>query len=206
MGFLLKRENQNMEILKLDDFEVMFFDSIPPRVEAKIEFSRTHISQKLIFALMDISYSFGIGCSCPNFYDSEDDDTVFFLLGMIINSKKHMKNQLKNMNKCLLEILNFAKDLNEQMDFSKVDLSMFDSLLIADVEKLSVIRDQRYNESWDVFYEMMIVEGYEDAAQIILKLKKFEEVNNKDIGFVGAKLNYFLLNLYPEQQKNTVFN
>lgn len=198
-----------MEILKLDDFEVMFFDSIPPRVEAKIEFSKTHISQKLIFTLMDIAYSFGIGCSSPDFCDEEDDETVFFLLSMIINSKKHMKNQLKNMNKCLLEVLAFAQDLNSHMDFSNVDLSMFDNVdpdTLGDIERLSTIRDQNYGGSWDVFHEVLSTEGLDDVAEMVFRLKQFEEINNKDVGFVGLKLNYFLATLCQVPPKNSVFN
>lgn len=199
------KKELKMEILKLDDFEVMFFNSTPPRIEAKIEFDKNHISQKLIFTLMDITYSFGIGCSPPNFGDT-DDDTVFFLLGMFVNSKKYKQNQLKRMNECLLKIVDFAEELNDQVDFSNINISMFDGSIIGDVERLSIIRDQSYQGSWDNFYKVLVEDGYEDAAEMILMLKEFEEVNNKNVGFVGHKLSYLLSTLLEEPQKNTVLN
>lgn len=192
------------EILELENFKVIFFNSNPPRMEAKIEFDKNHFSQKLIFTLMDIAFSFGVGCSKP-FFGEKEEDAMFFLLRIFVNSKRNMKAQKERMNACLLEILDFSKEFAAQMDFSKIDLSMFDGSVEGDVEKLSLIRDQIYKGSWDEFYNVMEREGYEDAAKMVIMLKKFEEKNQKNVGFVGHKLNYLLASIYNENQ-NTVLN
>lgn len=186
-------------------FKVIHVLSKPPRLEAKIIFDRDHISQKLIFTLMDISHAHGFGCSKPQFGNVDDSDMIF-LIGTILPSSRSLDKYLARLNGCLTEMRDFAQEFMRQLDFSQLDISMF-SGLDADVEiypeQLAALRDQLYNGSWEDFHEAMRQEGREDMADIALQCMKFEDQNDKDLGFVGHKLGY-MLDLLSNQEGDEV--
>jgi len=95
----------------------------------------------------------------------------------------------------------FSEDFEKQLDFSKLDLTMF-----ADIDlnsffptQMAAIRDQHYNGSWEEYYNAMKKEERSIEASIVDKCIKFEDLNKKDIGLVGHKLDVMLqlINEYP---------
>jgi len=198
------------ETIRLDDkFDIMYINSVPPRIEAKLEFDKNHISQKLIFTLMKIAHFHGFGCSAP-FFGEIQSQAMSFLIGTVVQSRRAIKKHLERMHACLNDLFMFVESFNRQLDFSTLDLSMLDGVFIGDVEKIAAVRDQHYDGSWDQLRDSLEEDGFPDAAEVAMRLKQFEEVNNKDIGFIGFKLNYVLNSLYSkiveDQNKNTVFN
>jgi len=193
------------EIIKIDDFEVLFFNNSPPRLEAKIQFDRSHVSQKLIFKMMSITHLHGIGCSEPVF-GRKEDGTMNFFVGIVVSSRKNITKHLQRMKGCLIDIFIFLSEFRRQLDFSTIDLSMFDGIVMGDVEKVAAVRDQVYRGSWKDFIEALSLEGYNEAADVAFRLEKFEQVNNKDLGYVGFKLNLLLDSLFEEQSKKLVLN
>ena len=88
----------------------------------------------------------------------------------------------------------FADDFTRQLDFSKLDLTMFHGTDTSDIypEQLAAIRNQYYDGSWKNFHKAMKKEGRNGEAEIIDKFMTFEQKNKKDIGLVGFKLGYIL--------------
>jgi hypothetical protein len=183
-----------VDIIELEnDFKVLYVSSKPPRIEAKIVFDRDSISQKLIFTMMDIAHRHGFGCSPPKFGGPEDSQ-MSFLIGTILPSSRSLNKYLKRISSCLFEVTEFTEEFARQLDFSRLDLTMFNGMEAADIypEQLTALKDQIYNGSWKDFRDMMSEEGKEDVADIILRCMKFEKKNNKDLGLVGHKLGFML--------------
>lgn len=193
------------DALQLDKYIVYYVHSKPKRLEAKLLFERDHISQRLIFSLMNITYRHGFAFSPPSFKCPEDL-IMTFLVGSVVPSPKALPAQLKRLKGCLDELDVFAQDFLKQLDFSTLDISMFEGVEVGDVEKIAAIRDQYYNGSWDNFYKILKNTGHEEAAEVTLRLKKFEEMNNKNIGLIGHKLNCFLDDLFLSKRNVKVIN
>jgi len=195
---MLIDEKYKIELIDLDGFKILYICSKPQRIEAKVIFDRDHISQKLIFTLMEISHEHGFGCSPPHF-GGLDDPSMTFLIGTVLPTIKSLNKYLKKIKDCLTEIKVFADKFSEQLDFTRLDISMFGKVDLAGFypEHLSALKDQHYNGSWDNFYEAMISEERNDDAELIQCCMEFEETNNKDIGLVGHKLGY-MLHLFEE--------
>lgn len=193
------------DTLQLDKYTVYYIHSKPKRLEAKLIFERDHISQRLIFSLMNIAYRHGFAFS-PPFFKCPEDLVMTFLIGMAVSSSKALPAQLKRFKVCLDDLDVFAQDFLKQLDFSTLDISMFEGVEVGDVERIAAIRDQYYNGSWDSFYDILKNTGYKEAAEITLRLKKFEEVNNKNVGLVGHKLNSFLDDLFLSKSNGKVIN
>jgi len=183
----------SVDVIELEDFKVLYVSSKPPRLEAKVVFDRDNISQKLVFTIMDIGHRHGFGCSPPKF-GGEDDPNMVFLIGTVLPSVKSLNKYLKRIHACLSEIKEFTKEFTRQLDFSILDISMFGDIEVVDIypEQLAALRDQLYNGSWQDFSDAMSEEGKDDMADIAFRCMKFEKKNNKDIGFVGHKLSFFL--------------
>jgi hypothetical protein len=186
-------DEYKVELIDVDNFKILHVCSSPPRLEAKIIFDRDHISQKLIFTLMEISHTHGFGCSPPHF-KGPNDPVMIFLVGVILPSKKSLNKYIKRMRGCLTEIQTFANNFSQQLDFSTLDISMFGGIELDGFypEHLAALKDQNYNGSWKDFYEAMLEENRKDEAEIVQRCMKFEELNAKDIGLVGHKLSYIL--------------
>jgi hypothetical protein len=190
---MVKKDKYKIELIDADNFKILHIYSNPPRLEAKVLFDRDHISQKLIFTLMEISHAHGFGCSPPHF-KGPDDPNMIFLIGSILPSERSLNKYVKRIQECLVEIQDFANDFSRQLDFSRLDVSMFEGVDIDSFypEHLSALKDQNYNGSWKSFYKDLVKEGRKEEAAIIKCCMKFEETNIKDIGFVGHKLSYTL--------------
>jgi len=182
-----------IELLDVDDFKVLLIHSRPPRLEAKVIFDRDHISQKLIFTLMEITHAHGFGCSAPQFNGS-NDPSMTFLIGNIIPNKRHFKRYLERIKECLTAVKGFAHDFSRQLDFTTLDISMFNDLDLSGFypEHLAALRDQHYDGSWKKFYKAMASENRQDEAELVRCCMEFEKVNSKDIGLVGHKLGFML--------------
>lgn len=198
---MTKSDKHKIDVIDVNDFKILHVCSDPPRIEAKIIFDRDHISQKLIFTLMEISHAHGFGCSPPNFKGPYDPGMTF-LVGSILpsSSKRSLTIYTKRIEGCLLEIRNFASSFSKQLDFSILDISMFSDIELEgfDPEHLAALKDQNYSGSWKFFHKSMIKENRKDEADIVQRCMKFEELNAKDIGLVGHKLGYILHMLYQD--------
>jgi len=182
----------NIDIIELESFIVLHIKSKPHRIEAKVVFDRDNISQKLIFTLMDIAHIHGFGCSAPTFQGSEDS-SMTFLVGTILPSSRSLNKYLKRIHSCLYSIAEFSKEFSRQLDFSQLDLTMFSDLDIKfHPEQLAAIRDQHYSGSWKMFHDNMVSESRSEEADLINRCVKFEQANEKDLGFVGYKLSNML--------------
>ena len=183
------------KVIKIeDDYKILYISSKPPVIEAKVIFDRDHISQKLIFILMEITHKHGFGCSQPTFGDEQDSNMTFFI-GTVLPSSRSLKTYLERIHACLKDVDIFSKEFIKQLDFSRLDLSMFSDLnkdFEIFPEQLAALRDQLYNGSWTDFKKAMDLEGREDMAEMAIRCMNFEENNNKDIGLVGHKLSYIL--------------
>lgn len=189
----MSKSEYKIDLLDVEDFKVLLINSKPPRIEAKVIFDRDHISQKLIFTLMEITHEHGFGCSPPHF-NGPDDSSMTFLIGYILPSKRSLKKHLERIRECLDEVKTFANDFTQQLDFSQLDISMFHKIELSGFypEHLAAVRDQNYNGSWKEFYEAMVSEDREDEAEIVQRCMEFEEINSKDMGLVGHKLGFML--------------
>jgi hypothetical protein len=194
-----------IDTIQLDKFNVMFVNSSPPRLEAKLEFDKQHSSQKLIFSLMEITHHHGFGCS-PPFFGGREAVEMSFLIGTVVTSKRSVAKLLKRLHACLEEVVSFSESFISQLDFSNLNLSMFDDCVVGDVEKIITLRDQYYEGSWKKLKNALLEEGLEEAAQMTVALQKFEKINKKDLGLVSHKLNYVLDLLYTNKEKEPVFN
>lgn len=189
----MSKSEYKIDLLDVEDFKVLLINSKPPRIEAKVIFDRDHISQKLIFTIMEITHEHGFGCSPPHF-NGPDDSSMTFLIGYILPSKRSLKKHLERIRECLDEVKTFANDFTQQLDFSQLDISMFHKIELSGFypEHLAAVRDQNYNGSWKEFYEAMVSEDREDEAEIVQRCMEFEEINSKDMGLVGHKLGFML--------------
>jgi len=86
----------------------------------------------------------------------------------------------------------------KQMDFSKLDLSMFNGSVPFDPSLLAAVRDQHYGGSWDAFKKDMMDEERPTEAEIVARCQQFEQANSKDIGLVGQQLESTLSMLEEE--------
>ena len=187
------KKDIDVEILKLGDFEVLLVKTKPARLETKVVLLRDNISQKLIFSLINISHKHGFGCSSPKF-GLPDEDSMSFLIGTIISNQRSINRYLIRFYECLEEVTEFVEEFSQQLNFDRLDLSMFEGMSIEDIypEQLAAIRDQNYGGSWESFYDKLIDQGKTIEADVVARCVQFEEVNDKDVGLVGHKLDYFL--------------
>lgn len=182
-----------IKIIEHKGFSLMYVES-PPRLEAKVVFGREHISQKLVFTLMEITHAHGFACSRPHFLEKNEE--MSFLIGTRLPTSLVSKKYLNRLTDCLLEIKDFSKEFQDQLDFSYLDISMFSKEDLDNFypEHMSAIRDQLYDGSWKK-YKKSIENESKIQADLIKKCIVFEKINNKDIGYVGHKLGellYFL--------------
>lgn len=193
----------DVEIIELDEFSVVHFLAKPPRIEAQVVFDRENISQKLLFKIMRITHNHGFGCSPPHF-DTPDSSIMSFYVGTIMPSSKSIKNYLRKIYDCLMDIKDFAEDFNRQLDFSIVDLSMFSEFNIHKFypERLAAIRDQSYDGSWNRLHKSLKKAGKKVEADFVKCCQKFEEANKKDIGLVGHKLSDLIYELEETERDN----
>jgi hypothetical protein len=192
-----------VNVIEVEGFKVLHITTKPQRLEAKVIFDKNDISQKLIFTVMDITHAHGFGCSAPIF-NGVSDPNMIFLVGTILPTSRSLNKYLKKMLVCLYGLYDFYQNFSEQLDFSKLDLTMFGGidLQLFNPEQLAAVRDQHYMGSWDTFYQEMKDSDREEEATVIEKCREFEKINNKDIGFVGHKLSS-MLNMLDESLSNT---
>lgn len=187
------RKNISVEIIELGEFEALLVKARPARLETKVTFSRDDISQKLVFMMMDMSHKYGFGCSSPKF-NLPDEDSMTFLVGTVISNQRSLEKHLVRLYSCLQEMSEFMQDFKQQLDFDRLDLSMFEGVDAEDVypERLAAMRDQNYGGSWQGLYDALIAEGKSDEADIVARCVRFEQINGKDVGLVGHRLDYIL--------------
>lgn len=171
-------------------FKAFYFDSRPPRLEAAVIFDISHMSQKLLFHMMEISWKHGFGCAAPQFGTPEDDDQLIFSIGTSLPSTRSVRKYSVRLQRCLKEVQDFAESFAHQLDFSKLDISMFEGLAYADFDPqfMAALRDQQYGGSWKAFQKDMAQRGRFEEADVVERCALFEEVNEKDMGLIGAKL------------------
>lgn len=181
-------------------FKIKHILSNPEKIESKLVFDRNDISQKLIFILMEITYKYGFSCSKPYF----DNNWMYFFVGTILPTNKSLNKYIIKLTKCLEEIEKFARKFAKQLDFSRIDISMFNDINLEEFypERLVAIKDQQFNGSWGKFYSDLIKNDRKEDAKLINKCSKFEKINKKDLGLVGHKLNYiiFLLDIDKDEK------
>lgn len=196
-------DEYKVEIIDLDEFKVLHILSSPQRIEAKVIFNRDHISQKLIFTLMDITHNHGFGCSQPHFQGPESANMIF-VVGTILPGRRSLKKYLAKLQDCLTEIKIFVEDFLKQLDFSILDISMFAGLDLTNFnpEHLAALRDQDYHGSWENLYQSLVEDNRKEEAAYVQSCMKFEHQNYKDIALVGYKLSYMLglLDQLPETE------
>ncbi|MHA2216337.1 MAG: hypothetical protein ACXACY_10385 [Candidatus Hodarchaeales archaeon] len=191
---LQKEDDVKIESITISGgFKVLHVKSKPQRLEARVVFDRDDISQKLMFTLMEITHNHGFGCSDPSF-DGPEDPSMTFNIGTILPSPRSINKYIERMYKCLIDIRDFAISFSKQLDFSKLDVSMFRDTEISEFypEHMAAIRDQHYRGSWEEFYDAMVSQKKDEEANVILCCMKFEKINNKDMGLIGHKLGYTL--------------
>jgi len=183
--------------LEIGNHKVEYFNSNPSRMESKVLFDVNSISQKLIFSVMNITHKYGIGCSAPKF-KGIDDQEMTFLLSEVISDCDDTNVYLNRFESCLDEIDKFKSYLETQLNFDKLDLSMFNDIITYDVflTELASVKDQHYDGCWDAFKASMIDSGKLDEAKILGVCKKFEEVNKKDLALIGYKVEDLLTAYY----------
>lgn len=188
-----KKNGCEVEVFNIGEFTVSLLHVKPLRLEAKIIFSRDHISQKLIFTLMEITHNYGLGCSQP-YFQGPDDSNMVLLVGCVVDNKRSMKKHFNRLHDCLSEIKDFSYNFSQQLDFTKLDISMFNDVDFSDMypEHFVVLKDQYYSGSWEEMEKALALEGRNGEVEIIKCCVEFEKVNSKDIGLVGHKLGYML--------------
>jgi hypothetical protein len=175
------------QIIDIGRFKALYFGSAPPRLEAAVVFDGHAISQKLVFQMMDISWRHGFGCGAPQF---EDEGEMVFSIGTILPSSRSLPRYAAKLSKCLEEMADFSADFARQLDFSTLDISMFQGLdpVELDLSLIAAARDQQYGGNWETFQRAMKESGRDEEAQIVERCQAFEKINGKDIGLVGNKL------------------
>jgi hypothetical protein len=136
---------------------------------------------------MDISWRHGFGCSAPQFEDKGD---LVFSVGTTLPSGRSLRRYTAKLNKCLEELADFSADFERQLDFTTLDISMFEGLNPnnLDLSLIAALRDQQYNGSWEALQNAMIENERPDEALVVACCREFEKVNNKDIGLICNKL------------------
>jgi len=175
------------QIISIGRFRAFFFGSVPPRLEAAVVFDGQTLSQKLVFQMMDISWRHGFGCSAPQFEEKGD---MVFSIGANLPSRRSLRRYASRLGACLEEVSDFSAEFARQLDFSKLDVSMFGDLDPAalDLSFIAAVRDQQYNGDWDRFLRAMRDTDRQEEAHVIERCRVFENTNGKDIGLVGGKL------------------
>lgn len=203
---MIKDDSVRIEVISMEGFKFLYVKDDPPRLEAKIIFNKDHISQRLIFKLMNITHTHGFGCSAPIFSNIEDP-SMTFVIGTILPSVRQKQKYITRLIACLIDIHEFTKQFINQLDFSRLDLTMFNGIDLGHFypEQFAAIRDQHYGGSWDKFYNAMRSEKRFNEAEVIKKCHKFEQINKKDIGLVGHKLTY-VLSMLNTNLKNIELN
>ena len=201
------KNETTLDILEVGPYKVLKFNSKPPRLEAQIVFDRDDLSQKLIFTIMDISYGHGFACSPPNYKDANDPN-MSFLIGTIIPNRFLFKKHLHRLVMCLDDIDAFLKYFTNQLDFSKIDLSMFGGLDLQQFNpsEIAAVKDQHFNGSWVEFKTAMLLENKMETASVVEKCMAFEKQNNKDLGLVAHKLDQTLFMIENQHQDKTNVN
>lgn len=185
------------QLIETDTFRAFFFPK-PPRLEAAVAFDADHFSQKLVFRVMDITHKHGFACSAPQFGRGESEGKLVFCVGIPLASKRSLPKALSRMGGCLAELAEFHAEFLRQMDFSRLDLSMFQgSPEDLDPAFMATVRDQHYGGSWDAFRDDMVSENRREEAEIVERCRLFEKANGKDIAFVGDQLEYMLSMIGP---------
>lgn len=175
------------QIIDVGRFKALYFGSAPPRLEAAVAFDGNMISQKLVFQMMDISWRHGFGCAAPQF---EDAGEMVFSIGTLLPSSRSLPRYVAKLNKCLEEMADFSADFARQLDFSTLDVSMFEGLdpVDLDLSLIAAVRDQQFGGNWEAFQRAMKEDGRDEEVQVIERCQMFEQINGKDIGLVGNKL------------------
>ena len=192
-AFTNMNNNFDVEIIKIDDFEILHILSNPNRIEGKVILKRDDISQKLIFTLMELTHAHGFGCS-PPIFQGPDRPEMIFLVGTDLPTKRSLNKYKGKMHECLLDINSFIESFRKQVNFDIVDLSMFSNIDMKKYysEQMAATRDQYFNGSWEQYYDSLVDGNKLEEAEMVEKCVKFEEANEKDIGFVGYKLDNML--------------
>lgn len=192
MEIVLKKEKliSAVKIIDAGDNKLIHTLSDPQRLDGEILFPRRLMSEKLLRTIMNISFANGFGCSAP-MIDDPEAELVKFLVGTNLYNK-NIKQYSNALNECIEEIYHFVHYVDEQFDFSVLDLSMFGGLKgkyeTIPIEYLATLRDQVFKGSWRQLKNKIKKEEENDKIEIINCCEKFEKINKKDLGFVGYKI------------------
>lgn len=184
-------------IVDIGPFKGFYFDTRPPRLEAAVVFDISHMSQKLLFRMMELSWKHGFGCAAPQLAQSGEETQFVLSIGTTLPSSRSVRKYSVRLQRCLSEIHDFTESFLGQLDFSTLDISMFEGLSYGefDPQFMAALRDQQYGGSWTAFRRDMIKRGRLEEAEVVDRCRKFEHANSKDMGLVGEKLSQELATL-----------
>lgn len=185
---------KKIEEIVVEEFAFQLIDTKNPRIEAQVLLGKENLILKLLYKLMEISHLHGFGCSAPFFY--ENGNSVSLFIGTTIETRDNFDFYSQKLLACIREVKKFIDFFSNQINFSNIDISMFSDLDLNYFypEQLATIRDQNYNGSWNDFIKD-IEDNSEFDTEVIKKCVEFEQVNNKDLGFVAIKLIDLLMSL-----------
>jgi len=195
---MVRSKSVTAKVIEVEGFKIIYVRSNPPRLVAKIVFDRDHISQRLVFTMMNLAFAHGFGCSAPIFKNAKNN-SMTFIVRAILPSARSKEKYIQKVLDCLYDIKEFSELFSKQLDFSRLDLTMFGEIDLDRFypEQLAAVRDQHYGGSWKRFREALEEEQRFEEADVVAKCYEFERINKKDIGLVGHKLGY-MLNMLDE--------
>ena len=193
----------------MKNFESTFWTDLdsPASANASIKFEGGVKSSKLIRNLMNLCYNFGIGLTSP-MLSQDNEELMVFGLKTIIPGAQYAKKYHRHLEKCVFAIKNYLDEVEKQMDFVTLDVSMFSNFDISDINFDSVVnqRDNRYNGSWQNFIVDLTNGGQVNEVKFMEKCVEFEQKNNTDLGIVSSQITNLLsmnkAGLFDYKEKN----
>ena len=177
--------------VRISDFDAIFWTDLdlPMSVNASISFEGGIKSSKLVRNIMNLCYSFGVGLTAP-MLSQNSEDLMIFNLKQNIPSTRYAQKSYRHMKKCISTIEGYLSEVGKQMDFNKIDVSMFSDF---DVDKINFDsianqRDNKYNGSWENFMIDLKNTGNTVSVDLLEKCIEFEEKNNTDLGIITGQI------------------
>lgn len=175
----------------MKNFESSFWTDLEPpmSINAKIKFEGGVKSAKLIRNLMNLCFNFGIGLTSPMLFQENKED-MMFLLKDIIPGTQYAKKNYGHIKKCVSTIKSYLDEVEKQMDFVILDVSMFSEFDVFKISFDSIVnkRDNRYNGSWQNYLIDLQNTGKTGQIKLIEKCIEFEQKNQTDLGIVSGQI------------------
>jgi len=193
----------------MKNFESTFWTETdkPVSANASIKFEGGVKSSKLIRNLMNLCYNFGIGLTSP-MLSQDNEELMIFGLKLIIPGTQYAKKYHYHMEKCVSTIEDYLKEVEKQMDFVSLDISMFSNFDMGEINFDSIAnqRDNKYNGSWHNFIIDLTNNKKINEVKFVEKCIEFEEKNKTDLGIVSGQITSLLAmsksGLFKYEEKN----